>query len=120
MGSEMCIRDSRHTLRPTLPHPDLTSLLDVGASTGISLDLARDKDGKPVDILDIRGSIETHRASSLEELLWGLIPEAQHLRGNTRSIEELEKINIISHPLMLTQLLVAYHMVKASLGHHAI
>ena len=110
----------RHTLRPTLPHPDLTSLLDVGASTGISLDLARDKDGKPVDILDIRGSIETHRASSLEELLWGLIPEAQHLRGNTRSIEELEKINIISHPLMLTQLLVAYHMVKASLGHHAI
>ena len=110
----------RHTLRPTLPHPDLTSLLDVGASTGISLDLTRDKDGKPVDILDIRGSIETHRASSLEELLWGLIPEAQHLRGNTRSIEELEKINIISHPLMLTQLLVAYHMVKASLGHHAI
>ena len=110
----------RHTLRPTLPHPDLTSLLDVGASTGISLDLARDKDGKPVDILEIRGSIETHRASSLEELLWGLIPEAQHLRENTRSIEELEKINIISHPLMLTQLLVAYHMVKASLGHHAI
>ncbi len=110
----------RHTLRPTLPHPDLTSLLDVGASTGISLDLARDKDGKPVDILDIRGSIETHRASSLEELLWGLIPEAQHLRENKRSIDELERINIISHPLILTQLLVAYHMVKASLGHHAI
>ena len=43
-----------------------------------------------------------------------------YLRENTRSIEELEKINIISHPLMLTQLLVAYHMVKASLGHHAI
>ena len=110
----------KHTLRPTLPHPDLTSLLDVGASTGISLDLARDKDGKPVDILDIRGSIETHRANSLEELLWGLIPEAEHLRENKRSIDELEKINIISHPLMLTQLLVAYHMVKASLGHHAV
>jgi len=110
----------RHTLRPTLPHPDLTSLLDVGENTGISLDLVRDKDGKPVDILDIHGNIETHRASKLEELLWNLIPEAQHLRENTRSIEELEKINIISHPLMLTQLLVAYHMVKAALGHHAI
>ncbi len=110
----------RHTLRPTLPHPDLTSLLDVGANSGISLDLARDKDGKPVDILDIHGNIETHRASKLEELLWALIPEAQHLRENTRSIEELEKINRISHPLMLTQLLVAYHMVKAALGHHAI
>ena len=57
----------RHTLRPTLPHPDLTSLLNVGANTGISLDLTRDKDGKPVDILDIHGSIETHRASKLEE-----------------------------------------------------
>ncbi|RTZ89608.1 MAG: phosphoribulokinase, partial [SAR324 cluster bacterium] len=110
----------RHTLRPTLPHPDLTSLLDVGENTGISLDLARDKDGKPVDILDIHGSIETHRASKLEELLWGLIPEAQHLRANKRSIEELGKINIISHPLMLTQMLIAYHMVKAALGHHAI
>ena len=110
----------KHTLRPTLPHPDLTSLLDVGESTGITLDLARDKDGKPVDILDIHGSIETQRASKIEELLWGLIPEAQHMRENTRSIEELEKINIISHPLMLTQLLVAYHMVKAALGHHAI
>ncbi|MBC8220729.1 MAG: phosphoribulokinase [Proteobacteria bacterium] len=110
----------RHTLRPTLPHPDLTSLLDVGANKGITLDLVRDNDGKPVDILDIHGSIETPRASKLEELLWTLIPEAQHLRENTRSIEELEKINIISHPLMLTQLLIAYHMVKAALGHHAI
>jgi len=52
--------------------------------------------------------------------LWGLIPEAQHLRANKRSIEELGKIIIISHPLILTQMLIAYHMVKAALGHHAI
>ena len=64
--------------------------------------MVRDKDGKPVDILDIHGSIETPRARKLEELLWTLIPEAQHSRENTRSIEELEKINIIGHPLMLT------------------
>ena len=55
----------RHTLRPTLPHPDLTSLLDVGANKGITLDLVRDNDGKPVDILDIHGSIETPRAIKL-------------------------------------------------------
>ena len=59
------------------------------------------------DILDIHGSIETHRASKLEELLLILIPKAQHLRVNTRFIEELEEINIISHPLMLIQLLIA-------------
>ena len=52
--------------------------------------------------------------------MWGLIPEAQHLRANKRSIEELGKIIIISHPLILTQMLIAYHMVKAALGHHAI
>ena len=66
----------RHTLRSTLPHPDLTSLLNVGANKGITLDWVRDNDGKLVDILDIHGSIETPRASKLEELLWTLIPEA--------------------------------------------
>ena len=55
-------------MRPTLPHSDLTSLLDVGANKGITLDLVRDNDGKPVDILDIHGSIETHRTIKLEEL----------------------------------------------------
>ena len=95
-------------------------MLDVGDNKGISLDLARDKDGKSVDILDIHGSIETNRASKLEELLWCLIPEAQHLRANKRSIEELEKINIIIHPLMLTQMLIPYHMLKAAFCHHPI
>jgi phosphoribulokinase len=49
-----------------------------------------------------------------------MIPESQHLRANKRSIEEFGKIIIISHPLMLTQILIDYHMVKAALGHHAI
>jgi phosphoribulokinase len=48
-----------------------------------------------------------------------MIPESQHLRANKRSIEEFGII-IISHPLMLTQMLIDYHMVKAALGHHAI
>jgi len=109
-----------HTLRPTLPHPDLSSLLDVGVNTGISLALARDGDGKPVDNLTIFGDIADQRAHKIEELLWGLIPEAEHLRANTRSIEEMDRINVISHPLMLTQMLIAYHMVKAALGVHAI
>ena len=60
-----------------------------------------------VNILDIHGIIVTHRASKLEELLLILIPKAQHLRVNKRFIEELEEINIISPPLMLTQLLIA-------------
>ena len=49
-----------------------------------------------------------------------MIPESQHLRANKRSIEEFGKIIIISHPLVLTQMLIDYHMVKAALGHRAI
>lgn len=33
-----------HTLRPTLPHPDLTPLLEAGANNGITLELSRDTD----------------------------------------------------------------------------
>ena len=88
-------------------HPDLNYLLDIYANKGITLDLAREKDGKTIDILDIHDIIENHLGSKLEELLLILIPKAQHLRVNTRFIEELEEINIISHPLMLTELLIA-------------
>ena len=53
---------------------------------------------------------------SLEELLWSLIPEAGHLRANVGTYDESERA--VSHPLALTQLLVAYHMVKAAVGRH--
>ena len=43
----------RHILRPTLPHPDLTPILEAGARNGFRLELARDVDGKPVDVLDM-------------------------------------------------------------------
>ena len=33
---------------------------------------------------------------------------------------DLEKINIIIHPLMLTQMLISYHMLKAAFCHHPI
>lgn len=69
-----------HTLRPTLPHPDLTPVLEAGANNGITLELSRDTDGKPVDILQIDGDIGDRRALKLENLLWDLIPEAKYLR----------------------------------------
>ncbi|WGF88683.1 phosphoribulokinase [Marinivivus vitaminiproducens] len=110
--------DVRHMLRPTLPHPDLTPILDRGgANSGLSLQLSRDNDGKPVDVLEISGTIPSSRAEKLEELLWNLIPEASHLRANVGAFDSGQPI---SHPLALTQLLIAYHMVKAALGEHAV
>ena len=49
--------DVRQILRPTLPHPDLTTMLNGGADSGLHLELARDIDGKPVDVLELQGNL---------------------------------------------------------------
>ncbi len=108
----------RHVLRPTLPHPDLSPILDGNPKSGIHLELARDIDGKPVDVLEISGDIPEARARRVEDLLWSLIPEASYLRGNVGTYEGGGRN--VSHPLALTQLLIAYHMIKAAQGVHAI
>ncbi len=109
----------RLTLRPTLPHPDLSPLLDGATNGDLHLQLARDRDGKPVDILEINGGLSDTHAEQMENLLWGLLPEAGDLRGNVGRIDSSAG-NIISHPLALTQLLISYHMLKAKHGIHAI
>lgn len=112
--------NARHTLRPTLPHPDLSPVLDLGVRNGLKLELSRDIDGKPVDVLDIAGDIDPKRAKAMEELLWGLIPEAQHLRDKLGQFIDEHNETAISHPLALSQLFITYHMVKAAMGVHAI
>jgi len=109
----------RHTLRPTLPHPDLSPIIEAGAKAGIKLELSRDRDGKPVDILEILGNIGERRARGMEDLLWNLIPEAQYLRDKLGSFGE-GKDEDVSQTLALSQLLITFHMVKAALGHHAV
>lgn len=110
----------RHTLRPTLPHPDLSPILEAGAKRGLRLELSRDIDGKPVDVMEIHGDIDDRRAQAMEDLLWNLIPEAAHLRENVGAFTDDHNNQAMSHPLALSQLLVTYHIVKAALGHHAI
>jgi phosphoribulokinase len=106
--------DVRHILRPTLPHPDFTPLFDGSSNAGLHLELARDRDGKPVDVLEINGNISDQRAERIEDLLWNLIPEAGHLRDQVGRIDLANGAK--SHPLALTQLLVGYHAVKAAMG----
>ncbi len=106
--------DVRHLLRPTLAHADLSPILDGHPRSGIRLELARDIDGKPVDVLEISGDIPEARARRVEDLLWSLIPEASYLRGRVGSYGSGGRE--ISHPLALTQLLIAYHTIKAAQG----
>ena len=113
--------DVHHLLRPTLPHPDLSPLIEAGVRNGLSLELCRDRDGKPVDVLGISGGISDEFAESLENLLWEMLPEVTHLRNNhVGEFLDIDGKPHISHPLVLTELLVAYHMVKAAHGVHAV
>src|SRR5262249_32557219 len=107
--------DVRHILRPTLPHPDFTPLFDGSSNAGLHLELARDRDGKPVDVLEINGNISDKRAERIEDLLWNLIPEAGHWRDQVGQIDVANSARK-SHPLALSQLLVGYHAVKAAMG----
>ena len=107
--------DVRHILRPTLPHPDFTPLFDGSSNAGLHLELARDRDGKRVDVLEINGNISDKRAERIEDLLWNLIPEAGHLRDQVGQIDVANGARK-SHPLALSQLLVGYHAVKAAMG----
>lgn len=110
----------RQILRPTLPHPDLTTMLNGRANSGLHLELARDIDGKPVDVLELQGNLSDARAERLEDLLWDLIPEAGHLRTNVGKFTDEQNRSIMSHPLALTQLMITFHMIKAALGVHAV
>ncbi|MEO5703058.1 MAG: phosphoribulokinase [Gammaproteobacteria bacterium] len=108
-------------LRPTLPsHPDLSEVLQEGGLEGDGLKLVLDRDmDLPVDRLEISGAISDQKAKRLEDLLWSYIPgEHHHLRHEgLGAITGTTGETLKSHPLALTQLLVAYHLLKAASGH---
>ncbi|WP_350336099.1 phosphoribulokinase [Coralliovum pocilloporae] len=111
--------DACHVLRPTLPHPDFTSLLDsIHADRDIRLQLTRDH-GKPVDLLEISGGISPERASDIERYLWSELQDAKPDLDDVGLYESSVGMRV-SHPLALTQLFIAIHMMKAAQGEYAI
>ncbi|RMF31055.1 MAG: phosphoribulokinase [Chloroflexi bacterium] len=108
----------RLVLRPTIPHPDMTTVLepaDEGGQSAIRLSLGRDE-GRPVEFLEIDGNVPPEKAADLERLIWHHIPEVADLRLERLGIylNGLEERH--SDPLALVQLLIAYHLVAAQIG----
>ncbi|MEO0537794.1 MAG: phosphoribulokinase [Cyanobacteria bacterium P01_A01_bin.123] len=111
----------RLVLRPTIPHPDFTHLIDDmnnGLGDAIRLELDRDM-GKPVDVLEIDGHANAKQVQDLERTLCHEVPYL----GQFCSLEGNEDIGKLvgttgeilqSYPLALTQLLITYHMLKAA------
>jgi phosphoribulokinase len=103
----------RLVLRPTIPHPDLTYLLDSGGNpaSGIRLSLCRDA-GRPADFLEIDGDVAAQHAAELENAIWqhllDLHPVSDDQFGAYQDGREVRH----SSPLALTQLLITYHLLR--------
>ena len=100
-------------LRPTIPHPDLTYLVDGTdhPSTDIRLQLGRDG-GRPVDFLEVDGNVSSENAMKLEDAIWQHLPDLRPVQedkfGDYQDRTEVKH----SHPLALSQLLVTYHLLR--------
>jgi phosphoribulokinase len=101
----------RLILRPTIPHPDLTYLSDNEHNAGIRLLLGRDT-GRPVDILEIDGSVTPEQAERLEEKIWEHLPGISKI--DSSQFGKYAYAGEIRHsdPLALTQMLLTYHVLR--------
>jgi phosphoribulokinase len=98
-------------LRPTIPHPDLGTVLADGDRRAIHLKLARDCDGRPVDALHIHGYAPREESKVVEKAIWSqLTADGGELPDTLGSLGGSER----SEPLAITQLLLLYHLLEAS------
>jgi phosphoribulokinase len=104
--------DARLVLRPTIPHPDMTYLADVeGPDAGIRLLLGRDT-GKPVDILEIDGSVTAKQTLRLSDTIWNHLPGVPRIGSDQFGVYQDRGETRHSDPLALTQLLLTYHLLR--------
>ncbi|MFM5888159.1 MAG: phosphoribulokinase [Dolichospermum sp.] len=111
----------RLMLRPSIPHPDFTKIIDAGdtdSQSAIRLGLDRDM-GKPVDVLEVDGHATLEQVNKIEQIMCADMPYLKNVCD--REINpELGRIagttgeTLQSYPLALTQLIITYHMLKAT------
>ena len=96
-------------LRPTISHPDLTTILDEDVKEGMHLKLRRDEDGKPVDSVHIHSYASREDTKKVEQAIWN------ELGVDVPVPESLGRIDSDTRdePLALTQLILLYHLIQA-------
>jgi phosphoribulokinase len=97
-------------LRPTIRHPDLSDILAGGAHS-MHLKLTRDEDGRPVDALHIHGYAPREDSRILEKAIWSGLGEGADVPGFLGDLGNGQR----SEPLAVTQLLLLYHMLEATM-----
>ena len=107
--------NARLMLRPTLPYPNLSDVLERDAAGGhrmISSEISR-REGRLLETLEINGQINSHQTVQLEDVIWSHLPGLQHLRPEEMGHFVNGNRNSQSNPLALTQLLITYNMLVA-------
>jgi phosphoribulokinase len=112
----------RLVLRPNIPHPDLSKVMsgDTTSYSKAAIRLGLDRDmGKPVDVLEVDGHATENQVLELEHFICGEMPNLMSL-CNREMNPELGKVtgttgeSLQSYPLAITQLLISYHMLRAT------
>ena len=101
--------DADVLLRETLPHPDLSPLLDAESETGGPTLAKLDHDM----LLRIPGDIAPERAAEIEEAVWDRMRFADHLRVRRLGEFTVGTDLLRSDSLALVQVLILYHLVWA-------
>jgi phosphoribulokinase len=96
-------------LRPTISHPDLTSILGDDTREAMHLKLRRDEDGKPVDSVHIHSYAKREETKQVEEAIWDELGVDMPVPESLGRIDPETR----DEPLALTQLILLYHLIQA-------
>ena len=96
-------------LRPTISHPDLTSILSDDVSHAMHLKLRRDQDGKPVDSVHIHSYANRDETRQVEQAIWSELGVDEPVPESLGRIDSDTR----DEPLALTQLILLYHLIQA-------
>ncbi|WP_083983486.1 phosphoribulokinase [Actinomadura hibisca] len=104
-------------LRPTIDHPELSTVLDGaapgGGDTAMHLRLHRDTDGRPVDALHVHGYVSPEESQVVKKAIWERL--GTRTGNGLLSPDSLGRFgeSDTSDPLAITQLLLLYHLLDA-------
>jgi phosphoribulokinase len=98
-------------LRPTLPRPDLSTLIGQDSGRVISLRLLRDADGLPVDALRIHGHASAKDSRRIGKSIWKALDGDELAPGRFDQLGRLAS-GYRSEPLALVQLILLYHLLR--------
>lgn len=96
-------------LRPTIPHPDLSEVIDGDdENSPMHIKLMRDSGGRPVDALHIHGYAPREETRAVKKLIWENLGRDDPLPESLGDLGDGEH----SEPLALTQLILLHHLLR--------